>query len=373
MARPSSPPKILLTGATGYVGGSVLHRLFKHPSLASIVSPSNPITLPVRPGGGDRIPKLVENKTYGPRVNPIAMTSLDDVQAMKALAAEHDMVINAGTGFHPASAEALVRGLAARKAATGQPAVWMIHTSGCSNISDKPITGAARPDVEYDDADSAAVFAFDVAENEREWYAQRAAELVVLRLGEELGVSAISIQAPCVFGTGEGLFRQAGLMIPVMMASVLQQGYGVTAGDGAGDIDYVHIADLAGLYVLCMLNIVEHGGSSLGTGRHGIIFPTAGRTLTRDIAQRCLDVAFAAGHLPKEGGPQIKEIRTLSLEESAAMTAGNLYIAETGLAGHCKTKGTVARTRLGWKPVCLEDAWKDGDESCVGWEEGKYL
>ncbi|KAK8205372.1 hypothetical protein BKA81DRAFT_360409 [Phyllosticta paracitricarpa] len=136
-----------------------------------------------------------------------------------------------------------------------------------------------------------------------------------------------------------------------MMASVLRQGYGVTAGDGTGVIDYVHIPDLAGLYVLCVLSIVEHGGSGAQTGRCGIIFPTAGRTLARDIAQRCLDVAFAAGHLPLEGGPQNKEIRTLSLEESAAMTAGNLYIAETGLASHHKTKGIVARTRLGWKPI----------------------
>ncbi|KAK7517212.1 uncharacterized protein IWZ02DRAFT_505972 [Phyllosticta citriasiana] len=113
MATPSSSPKILPSGATGYVGGSVLHRLLNHPSLTSILSPSNPITLPVLPGGGDRIPKLTA--TYGPRVKPVATTSLDDVATLTALAAEHDVVINAGTGFHPASAEALMRGLAARK------------------------------------------------------------------------------------------------------------------------------------------------------------------------------------------------------------------------------------------------------------------
>ncbi|KAK8189108.1 NAD dependent epimerase/dehydratase [Phyllosticta capitalensis] len=360
MSTPSPAPKILLTGATGYVGGTVLHRLLNHPSFTSSPAASNPITLPVRRGAGgdDRIAKLTA--AYGDaRVKPVAITSLDDVDAMQALAAQHDIVVNAGTGFHPPSAEALMRGLAARKASSASNGpVWMMHTSGCSNISDKPLTGVARPDVEYDDADSAGVFAFEQAANETEWYAQRAAELGVLRLGEELGVPAISVQAPCIFGTGEGLFQQAGLMIPVMMAHVLQKGYGFSVGDGTGDIDYVHVADLADL------EEVEDG--------EGIVFPTNGRTLTRDIAVRCLDVAFEKGHLPIEGGPQEKEIRVLSLEDSVAMTAGNAYIAETGLAGHRKTKGTVARERLGWNPVYGKEAWeKDFETELQAAVEGK--
>ncbi|KAK7517211.1 uncharacterized protein IWZ02DRAFT_505966 [Phyllosticta citriasiana] len=222
----------------------------------------------------------------------------------------------------------------------------MIPTSGCPNISDKPITGDARPDVEYDDADSAAVFAFEAAQNEQEWCWSRCA------WARSWASTPSASRRRASSAPAEGPFQQAGLMIPVMMASVLRQGYGVMAGDGTGDIDYVPTS-LTWLmfYVLCVLNIVKHGGSGVQTGRRGIIFPTAGRTLTRDIAQRCLDVAFAVAHLPLEGGPQNKEIRTLSLEESASMTAGNLYIAETGLASHYKTKGTAARTRLGWKPI----------------------
>ena len=109
MSTPSPAPKILLTGATGYVGGTVLHRLLNHPSFTSSPAASNPITLPVRRGAGgdDRIAKLTA--AYGDaRVKPVAITSLDDVDAMQALAAQHDIVVNAGTGFHPPSAEALM-------------------------------------------------------------------------------------------------------------------------------------------------------------------------------------------------------------------------------------------------------------------------
>ncbi|KAF6793721.1 nad dependent epimerase dehydratase family protein [Colletotrichum sojae] len=356
----SSPaPKILLVGATGYVGGTVLHRLLTHPSLTSVLTYANPITAPVR-GSPNRLARLTA--TYGPRVRPVPISSLDDIDALTSLASTHDVVINAGSGFHPPSAEALVRGLSKRKAQTGGN-VWMIHTSGCSNIADKPITGVARPDTEYEDAHSESVLAFEEAENRRDWYPQRAAELLVLRTAEDLGVGAASIQAPCIFGTGEGLFQRAGLMIPIMMSFVLERGYGFTCGDGTGVIDWVHVADLADLYVLCALDVLQSRGVNIPTGRKGIVFPTAGRTLTIDIAHKCLDVAFATGNLPREDTPKQKEVRKVSLEEAAVTTAGNIVVAETGYAGHRKTKGTVARERLGWKPVHLEEAWEKDFET----------
>ncbi|GKT57552.1 NAD dependent epimerase/dehydratase family protein [Colletotrichum tofieldiae] len=217
--------------------------------------------------------------------------------------------------------------------------------------------------MEWEDAHAEKAFDFEEAEDARDPYPQRTAELIVLRTGEELGLNTTSIQSPCIFGPGSGLFNKAGLMIPVMMGYVLEKGYGLTIGDGTGCIDYVHVADLADLYVLCVLDIVERGGVNVPTGRRGIIFPTVGRTLTIDIPQKCLDIAFATGSLPKYGGPQQKQVRKVSLEEAAETCAGNRDVAETGYAGHRKTKGTVARERLGWKPVHLEEAWNKDFET----------
>ncbi|KAM0328496.1 hypothetical protein ACHAQA_004903 [Verticillium albo-atrum] len=355
MAIPSTPdrppPKILLLGATGYVGGTVLHRLLTspHPALAALP----PLTLPVR--GAPRAKQLAS--AYGPRVTPIPFTSLDDTTHLRALAADHDIVINAGSGFHPASAQALVRGAADRKATTGR-AAWVVHTSGCSNISDQPLTGAARPDAEYDDADAEAVVRFEEEENARSWYPQRKAELDVLRLGEETGVGAVSVQAPCIFGAGEGLFQGAGLMIPIMMGYVLERGYGFSLGDGSGVIDTVHVADLADLYLAILVDVLENEGRNVPVGRKGILFPVSGRVKMWDIAEGCVRVAFENGALPKEDGPREREIRKVSLDEAATTTAGNKTVAEFGWAGHRKTKATVARERLGWKPVQVGDAWE---------------
>lgn len=64
MAATAPPPRILLTGATGFIGGSVLTQLLAStsPSLRSA-----PITCLLR--GADRAAKL--KAAYGDRVNPV--------------------------------------------------------------------------------------------------------------------------------------------------------------------------------------------------------------------------------------------------------------------------------------------------------------
>jgi thioester reductase-like protein len=59
-----SPPRILLTGATGFIGGSVLTQLLDSPSPTLR---SAPITCLIR--GADRAAKL--KAAYGDRVNPV--------------------------------------------------------------------------------------------------------------------------------------------------------------------------------------------------------------------------------------------------------------------------------------------------------------
>ncbi|KAK8109298.1 hypothetical protein PG984_015099 [Apiospora sp. TS-2023a] len=358
----SSSPKILLTGATGYVGGTVLHRL-----MTSTAPSVKNLKVSVLVRGEERADQLV--RTYGEdRVAPVLFRDYDETKLIEQLSSQHDIVINAGSGFHPSSAEAMVQGLSQRTQTTSSTRPWMLHTSGCSNVSDRPITGEAFPNRELHDADGTAVYDFEKSENEREWYPQRAAELAVLGhpavtdSEDANGVGALSIQAPCIFGEGEGLFQRAGLMVPIMMRYVVEKGYGFQLGDGTGVIDYVHVADLADLYVRCVRDIVETRAQNLPSGARGIVFPTAGRVYMKDIAQGCLDAAFAAGVLPRGGDgvmtPLRKYIMQVDLQEAATTTAGNLVVAEVGWAGHRATKGTVARTQLGWNPVHGEEAWQ---------------
>ncbi|KAJ4293421.1 hypothetical protein N0V90_008704 [Kalmusia sp. IMI 367209] len=329
---PSAPPptqnapSILLVGATGYVGGTVLAHLLTspHPLLQTAS-----ISVLVR-GAASRIALL--ERTYAPRLHGIPFTDLDDAPLIERLSAQHDVVVNAASGFHVASALAMVRGLAARRARTGRE-VYMVHTSGCSNIADRPLTGSTLPLQEWDDAAPEEVFAFLRAQNEREWYVQRACEIGVLEASEDAGVKAVSIQAPCIYGAGKGLFRRVGVVLPVMMDFVLSRGYGFVVGDGTGDYDIVHVSDLADLYARVLLNMLSLGGKDLGTGRRGVVFASTGRVLVRDIAQGCVDAAFAAGALPLEGGPREKEVRVVELAEAATTVAGTWALRRQGGRG----------------------------------------
>lgn len=242
----------------------------------------------------------------------------------------------------------------------------MLHTSGCSNICDRPITGAARPDAEYSDEDAGAVYDFEKAQEALDPYPQRASELLALDAGAAAGVRVLSVQAAAVFGTGAGLFQRAGLMIPIMMGYVLSRGHGFRLGDGSAVIDRVHVADLADLYVLLARRILADGGRGLPSGREGIVFPTAGRVLLTDIAQGCVDAAFARGVLPRRDTPPQPEVREIGLAEAATTTAGNVVVAEVGWSGHRKTVGTVAR-RLGWEPKHGAEAWKQDFADELEW------
>ncbi|KAJ7267896.1 hypothetical protein C8J57DRAFT_1614102 [Mycena rebaudengoi] len=226
----------------------------------------------------------------------------------------------------------MVRGLAKRQTATGRQ-TWMIHTSGCSSIYDQPLTGESHPERKWDDAETEMVYEFEKAEDQRNPYPQRAAELSVLDVGMEL-----------VFNTLRAVLTSIN-MLQLMMKYVLDKGYCFALGDGTGCMDIVRVSDLAGLYSLYVQHILENRGKSIPTGKRRIIFPCVEIMLHTDIAQGCLDVAFCRGALPRPEGPQLKEVGKSALSEVAAATGFNEHLVEAILSGPglWHTTGTVAR------------------------------
>ncbi|OAA67630.1 NAD dependent epimerase/dehydratase family protein [Cordyceps fumosorosea ARSEF 2679] len=102
-----STTTLLITGATGYIGGSILSNLFES---------SNPHVKALR------ISTLVRKQEQADLLkakgfNGIVFSGLDDT----------------------AAASAIIRGLADRQKATGNKSV-LTHTSGTSSIGDRPIT-----------------------------------------------------------------------------------------------------------------------------------------------------------------------------------------------------------------------------------------
>lgn len=357
--------RILLVGATGYIGGTVLHRLLTGPdALSSLYS----ITVLVR--GEDRAAKL--KQVYGDRIQPVLFKNLDDTETVENIAGQHDLIINAGTGFHLSSAVAMVRGLA-RGCRDRSQQPWLIHTAGSSNTCDTPLTGESHPERWFDDADPITAYEFEKVEDERMPYPQRTTELAVLDAGEETGVNVISLQIGNIIGQGSGLFSNSPGVTPTLMRFVLEKGYGFQLGDGTGHLGFVHVDDLADLYVLLSQRILRAEDEPLPRGRSGIIFPCVGMVKFTDISWGCVEAAWSKGVLPKDGGPQTKEVRKIELDEIAPFLGeGPLlrYVASL-FAAHWNTIGTTAK-KLGWKPVhSFERLQNDYDAELVAVMEGK--
>ena len=115
------------------------------------------------------------------------------------------------------------------------------------------------------------------------------------------------------------------------------------------------MGDLAELYELAMLNIVDNAGSALTFGERGTIFSENGRHTWKELAQGIADAAHAAGKINSN------QLKSVSIEEGARLlTGGDQLLVELGFSSNSRTKGVVAREQLGWKLKFGRDAWQKG-------------
>jgi nucleoside-diphosphate-sugar epimerase len=336
--------KVLLTGATGYIGGSVLTQLLASdaPALKGV-----PISCLVR--RQEQADLL--SSTYGSRVNPILFKDLDDSETIIKVASEHDIAINTTLGFHPESARSIVLGLEKRKAATGKD-VFMLHTSGTSNLADQPISKAyLEKDAERIFSDREDIYSYEHARNATTPYAQRTSELGVIDQGLQSGVKTLVIMSPLIYGLGTGLGNKFTIQVPLYVKTTLSFGHGVVIGDGKGVWDHVHVVDLARLYELVVVRMIE-GGRGLPFGKQGIIFSAAGRHSWAQVAKEVAQAAYDAGAIKSA------EVKSVTLAEGAkALTGGNEVVAELGLSSNSRTRADFAQS-LGWKPEKTEEDFR---------------
>lgn len=71
-------------------------------------------------------------------VNAVVFDGLDDLDTLRTVASEHDIVINAALSYHTPAAEALLRGLEDRRKSSGKQ-VHFIHVSHSPSINHRPI------------------------------------------------------------------------------------------------------------------------------------------------------------------------------------------------------------------------------------------
>lgn len=282
--------RILVIGATGYIGGSVAQALRSdgHEVLGFVRSQEKATQLQAR------------------GIEPVLGT-LFDTESIVSTTTGVDAVINAADSDNAYVVTTLLDALRG----SGKT---LIHTSGSSIVGDR--AGGHYSERIYDEASR--------PRPRLEKRGRVAIDDAVLSAAEE-GIRAIVICPTMVYGVGRGLNTQS-VQIPLLGRLAREHGAGVHIGPGMNRWSNVHIDDLVGLYRL-----------ALGAAPAGMfMFAENGEAELRAIA------AAISERLGYQG-------KTVSIAVSEAIKSVGAEAAEFALASNSRVRARNAR-QLGWQP-----------------------
>jgi nucleoside-diphosphate-sugar epimerase len=282
---------VFLTGASGYIGGSVAAAL---------------LTAGHRVAGLVRSPQKAEQvRALG--IEPVLGT-LDDSECLAREAHKADAVIHTADADHRAAVEAMLPALAAGGKA-------FIHTSGSSIVGDQ---AWGEPGAMIYEDDTPFVpgpgRAARVAVNQR-----------VLAAARD-GVRAVVISPSLIYGPGRGAHRES-IQVPRLVALARKSGVARHVGRGENLWSNVHLDDLVDLY-LRMLENAPAGAS---------YYAENGESSMRRL---CEAISRALG----QGG------RTQPLAKDEAIAEFGEGPAAYTYGSNSRVRATRARRELGWAP-----------------------
>jgi nucleoside-diphosphate-sugar epimerase len=282
---------IFITGAGGYIGGSVAMALL---------------------AAGHRVRGLSRGAANADRlaasgIEPVSGT-LDDADVLTREARASDGVINTASADHVGAIQALIAGLEG----SGKP---LLHTSGSSVVGDD--ARGSRGSEQIVDEDSTLV----VSPTKKP---RRELDLRVLGAAA-LGVRSAVICPSLIYGVGRGL-NPSSVQIPFLAGNAREHGVVQLVGAGLNVWSNVHIDDVVQLYLLALerapagaLYFAENGEAS---------FSEIGAAIARRLGLRGVE------SLPPE-------VAALRWGESKAYYT---------LGSNSRVRGKRARSELGWAP-----------------------
>ena len=303
--------KIFITGASGYIGGSLAAALIDAGHSVSGLARSDETAAALRQRG----------------IAPIAGT-LDDGAELAAAARAADVTVNAANAGHRAAAEAMVAALAGSGKA-------FVHTSGSSIVG----TRARGERVE-------AVFDEDTPFTPTPQRAARVAIDAMVRASAGNGVRAAVIAPSLIYGRGVGLNPHS-IQVPWLIALAKKAGVARHIGSGENRWSNVHIDDIVSLY----LAAIEKAPAG------AFYFAENGENSMRET---CEAVSRMLGF---NGRTQ-----AMTVEEAAAEWGEGP--ANDTMGSNSRVRAKRARAELGWRPggaPLIEEI----ERGCYAQEEGK--
>ncbi|CAI7671291.1 unnamed protein product [Penicillium discolor] len=311
--------QIFLTGATGYIGGEVLHALqHAHPDyeVAALIRDSE---------------KAGKVLAAFPKVR-VVLADLDDVEIIEKESRKADIVIHTASNKHLESVKAIGRGLAGRQNA------YYIQVTGASVLAgpevDKNLYGEPSDQI-IDDLDNAA----DLRDIIRAYKDRRVVDNYILNLGSNGPKTAI-IFPPIIFGAGKGPGNQRSVQVPSLARAALLQRVSLYLGRGLSRWGIVHVSELADLFV----KLVEHAVNATSGpiwNENGLFFAEKGFESFKDIALVIAKEAHSLGYIDSPDS-----VKSMNLDEAnVVIPHGSVFLGTNG-----QGQASRARKLLGWQP-----------------------
>ncbi|ORY11751.1 NAD(P)-binding protein [Clohesyomyces aquaticus] len=319
--------KIFLTGATGYIGGTVLDAI-------TTTHPEYKVTVLLRtvPGAfSSRYPNV-----------KIVKGDYDSIDIITDTASEVDVVVHNGNSDHEPSLKAIIAGLLRRATPS-----YLIHLSGTGIVSDfrdPTYLGTLNPKIwsDINDLDSISSLPDNALHRNTETIIREAAALH----GDKLKTAIVC--PPDLYGEGKGTGRTRSVLVPWFFGEAKKQAGGgrvFYTGDGTNTRSWVHIDDLMTIYVKLVKAAVSRDEGA-GWGEKGYYFASS-----QEVSQ--IDLAKATGQiLKKQGVIQNEEPIEVSLEHIDSMLQEINYsnISRYLFASNSRTRADRALRLFGYEP-----------------------
>lgn len=283
--------KVFVTGATGYIGGSVAVHLVNN---------------------GYTVSGLARKKADIPGLEALGIQpvlgDIDAVDIISEQAKAADAIINAASADNPFVIGTILEAIEN----TGKT---LIHTSGSSIAGDRA-AGEHGPLARYEVIPT---------EPRLEKAGRVAIDKAVIQAAGR-NIRTIVICPTMIYGTGLGLKKES-IQVPMLAQTARQYQAGVFIGKGANVWSNVHISDLVELYLLALQK----------AGAGSFYYAENGEAALSDIATV---ISQQSGYNGKTQG--------LSIDEAIALWGAEG--AHFGLGSNSYVSAEKARQELAWQP-----------------------
>jgi nucleoside-diphosphate-sugar epimerase len=313
---------IYLSGATGFIGGSILNALLETKKYS--------------------ITALVRSEEKAKALNKIGVKTvigtLDDFDIIEEQTYRADLVITSANCDHLGEANAVVAGLRRKLKDSGKKGL-LLQTSGTSILNDDSNGMFEGKDI-YSDLDTEKVNAIPASNPHR--------HVDTYLIDNSADYDLAIIAPPLIYGEGtgpKGISNGHSVQIPTVIRQGLKNGAIQQVGEGKHFWSDVHVKDLADLYAIVAERLLAHDLKTLG--REGYFFAETGEFQWCDMYNHLAKYLHQIGAL-KTDKPQ--SVKTDAEFEKAYLGLG----PKVGLSHNSRSRAEKGRA-LGWKPTHKAD------------------